>query len=598
MTKKIISIFALAAVCATVFTGCKKEHNANGTVTLGVNLEQVGGPNSKIFLNSNDKPQFFTSGESVKVNDVEYPITVVNGKYLVTPTEDDNHQYYAIYPASMAGDITPSEDGNSFTCSLNFPATQNYVEQDGHQKLDLPVGAVINGQSQGNELHFFNLCSLVEVKYTNPSTNTDGNPNTDDIRISSIEVTAIGKGLYGTGTATVNGTNSRLDIAYNNVKSNSRVVLEMGDGGVTLAPGATGTYYVMVPPYDGTTTFSVKIRFGDDGHSSITKTTSNPVELDRNMIVSIVTNETPVEDNEISGYYSISSDCKVVFSKGNLQHWASDENNWHFAENQYDYYGRANVGSDGQSLGNVVDLFYWSIKDNYEYWYGGGSGSSYGVRVLWEGRDAGDEYYNRYLSQSAFNDWGNLVIDGDPANTWFTLTATEWDYLLNGRDTRDGITRRVNVNITGVPGHPTNPTGTSTIHGCMLFPDDWTTDRIPSGIELLTTGVNEITYTDFRRLEAVGCVLLPECGYRYWGGYHGNWDGATTSEYVGHYWTATYSGGDESYMMVYSYNANRYVASTVNRNANVINGCAVRLAKPAPGYTYGNAGRQGPSSKK
>jgi len=101
MTKKIISIFALAAVCATVFTGCKKEHNANGTVTLGVNLEQVGGPNSKIFLNANDKPQFFTTGESVKVNDEEYPITVVNGKYLVTPTEDANHQYYAIYPASM-----------------------------------------------------------------------------------------------------------------------------------------------------------------------------------------------------------------------------------------------------------------------------------------------------------------------------------------------------------------------------------------------------------------------------------------------------------------------------------------------------------------
>ena len=578
MTKKIISIFALAAVCATVFTGCKKEHNANGTVTLGVNLEQVGGPNSKIFLNSNDKPQFFTTGESVKVNDEEYPITVVNGKYLVTPTEDENHQYYAIYPASMAGDITRSSDGSSFTCSLNFPATQNYVVQDGHQKLDLPVGAVINGEDDGNELHFYNLCSLVEVKYTN---STDA-----PIRISSIEVTAIDKGLYGTGTATVNGTNSRLDIAYNNV--NSRVVLEMGDGGVTLAPGATGTYYVMVPPYNGTATFSVKIRLGADGHSSITKTTSNPVQLDRNMIVSIVTNETPVEDNEISGYYSISPTCKVVFSKGNLQHWASDENNWHFAENQYDYYGSHNL--IGESLGNVVDLFYWSLAN--EYWDAGhGSGQSYGVRALWAG--SSDEYS---YETPQFNDWGTLVIDGDPANTWFTLTATEWNYLLTGRDTRDGITRRVNVNITGVPGHPT---GASTIHGCMLFPDDWTPERIPSGITLSTTSINTISYTDFRRLEAVGCVLLPECGYRYWGGTHGNWEGATTSENVGYYWTATYDGSDESYMMVYSYNANSYVASAeVNSDALIINGCAVRLAKPAPGYTYGNAGRQGPSSNK
>lgn len=579
MTKKIISIFALAAVCATVFTGCKKEHNANGTVTLGVNLEQVGGPNSKIFLNSNDKPQFFTSGESVKVNDEEYPITVVNGKYLVSPTEDENHQYYAIYPASMAGDITRSSDGSSFTCSLNFPATQNYVVQDGHQKLDLPVGAVINGQSQGNELHFYNLCSLVEVKYTNPSTS-------DAIRISSIEVTAINKGLYGTGTATVNGTNSRLDIAYNNV--NSRVVLEMGASGVTLAAGATGTYYVMVPPYNGTTTFSVKIRLGADGHSSITKTTSNPVQLERNMIVSIETNETPVEDNEISGYYSISDHCKVVFSKGNLQHWASDENNWHFAENQYDYYGSLNLS--GRSLGNVVDLFYWSLTN--EYWDAGGSGQSYGVRTLWSGHS--DEYS---YETPQFNDWGTLVIDGDPANTWFTLTAIEWNYLLTGRDTRDGITRRVNVNITGVPGHPT---GASTIHGCMLFPDDWTTDRIPSGITLSTTGLNTISYTDFRRLEAVGCVLLPQCGYRDWGGFHNNWQATSETYGTGNYWTATYIGEDddeeESYMMMYTYHADRYAAAVTNSDGVIINGCAVRLVKPAPGYTYGNAGRQGPSS--
>ncbi len=590
MTKKIISIFALAAVCATVFTGCKKEHNANGTVTLGVNLEQVGGPNSKIFLNTGDKPQFFTTGELVKVNGEVCQINVnEDNEYLVTPTEDASHKYYAIYPASMAGDITPSADGNSFTCSLKFPATQNYVVQNGHQKLDLPVGAVINGEDDGNELHFYNLCSLVEVTYTNPST-------TDAIRISSIEVTAIDKGLYGTGTATVNGTNSRLDIAYNNV--NSRVVLEMGDGGVTLAPGATGTYYVMVPPYNGTTTFSVKIRFGADGHSSITKTTSTPVQLDRNMIVSIVTNATPVEDNEISGYYSISPNCKVVFSKGNLQHWGdssdrSDET-WHFVRNQYDFFGRHNLSNNGNGhITDSTDLFYWSL-DHEEWAAGEGSGHSYGLRTLWNGE------MREYSATAAnFLDWGTLEIEGDPANTWFTLTSAEWNYLLNTRDDEehDNITRRVNVNITGVPYHRT---GNSTIHGCMLFPDDWTPDRIPSGIELSTEHINTISYTDFRRLEAVGCVLLPEVGYRYMGGVHGNWEAATTSENVGYYWSSTRAGGsDEAYCVSYTYHANDYMAATaINANTNFIHGHAVRLVKPAPGYTYGNAGRQGPSSNK
>ena len=216
------------------------------------------------------------------------------------------------------------------------------------------------------------------------------------------------------------------------------------------------------------------------------------------------------------------------------------------------------------------------------------------VRALWAG--SSDEYS---YETPQFNDWGTLVIDGDPANTWFTLTATEWTYLLTGRDTRDGITRRVNVNITDVPNHPT---GSETIHGCMLFPDDWTTDRIPSGITLSTTSINTISYTDFRRLEAVGCVLLPQCGYRDWGGFHNNWQATSETYGTGYYWTATYIGEtndeEESYMMVYTYHADRYAAAVTNSDGVIVHGCAVRLVKPAPGYTYANANRQGPSSNK
>ena len=171
MTKRIISIVTLAAVCASLFTGCKKDQEPTDTVTLGVKLENVGGPDSKIYMNG-DTPQFFSEGEQVYINGAAYPIQVSNNNYIVRPAVNTNGTYYALYPASMVSSdatIDPSEDGNSFSCTVKVPHLQNYVEQDGHQKLNLPVGAVINGSGSGTVLRFYNLCSLVEVTYTKSS---------------------------------------------------------------------------------------------------------------------------------------------------------------------------------------------------------------------------------------------------------------------------------------------------------------------------------------------------------------------------------------------------------------------------------------------
>lgn len=570
-------IIAALSVCMFVFAGCQKEHN--GVVSFKTELERVGA-NSKIFMNDNHIPQFFSSGESVMINNASYEISAGRLTDVAAVTAG---YYYAVYPASIV-----TADAVTASTTIKLPHLQTWytttVGSTTRQKINLPCAAKL-AYNGGKVLRFYNLCSLIEVEWTNHTGSAQ--------IIRSVEVTAVNKGLWGTGTALIDEANSKISIPYNG--QNSRVVLEMPSG-ISVADGSTSPkMYVIVPPYEDGTPFSVKINFNDGDESVEVNYTS--IQLDRNSIYWVSQDSDPEEDTEISGYYSISPDCKVVFSKGNLQHRGgivnaqSYQTGWHFADHQYDYYGNANVnGSFEEQLGENVDLFSWSCDDElwyYNHQYDGVH--SYGLRS--------QESSRTYLGGD-FADWGELEIDGDPAKTWFTMTSDEWDYLLNDRPGASGL--RINVNITGIPDHPT---GQGSVHGALIFPDDWTIDRLPSDISLQEDVVNNISYSDFRRIEAVGCVLLPQCGYRDVAGFHNNIIGTATTYNNGYYWTSDYAGEsnneDEATYIEYTYNATNYVATGTTRDGNVVFGCAVRLVKPAPGYTYANANRSswGPSSK-
>ena len=570
-------IVAALAACMVLFAGCKKE--SNGVVNLGTKLEPIGA-NSKIYLNPNDVPQFFTDGEQIRVNNDDNPYTITSS-YTVTGVQavEEGGTYYAMYPASIVTD----DDGVQASTAIKLPHLQTWqTETVGDvvkQKINLPCAAALAADGD-KVLRFRNLCSLIEVEWTNNTGSTQ--------TIRSIEVTAQGRGLWGTGTATINGNQSAINIPYTG--SNSRVVLEMPNGIEVAAHATSPKMYVIVPPYTSGTPFTVKIRF-NTGSDNVEVNYSS-INIERNSIYFITNSGTPKEDTEISGYYSISDHCKVVFSKGNLQYTGErledyqDNTNWHFADNQYDYFGSGNMA--GYNLSTTVDLFSWSISNETEgrnSWYTTGT-HSYGLRA----EENANEYY---WSNPVFLDWGTMAIDGDPANTWFTMTAAEWSYLLGGRPGASGL--RINVNITNIPNHPT---GQTTIHGCLLFPDDWTIDRLPSGITLDSGEVNDLSYTDFRRIEAVGCVLLPEAGYRDVGGFHSNWVDAAMTYNVGQYWTASdiASSPVEATYMQYNYHATQYVANNTTADAVIYFGNSVRLVKPAPGYTYANCDRTGPSS--
>lgn len=578
MKNSKVFVAALAA-CMVLFAGCKKE--SNGFVNLGTKLEPVGA-NSKIYLNPNDVPQFFTAGEQIKINNNADPFNI-SGSYTVNnvPAVEEGGTYYAMYPAS----IVTGNNGVSASTAIKLPHLQTWQTEtvDGvvKQKINLPCAAALAGNGDG-VLRFRNLCSLIEVEWTNNTGSTQ--------TIRSIEVTAQGRGLWGTGTATINGADSRIDIPYTG--SNSRVVLEMPNGIVVNNSATSPKMYVIVPPYTSGTPFTVKIRF-NTGSDNVEVNYSS-INIERNSIYFISNSGTPKEDTEISGYYSISDHCKVVFSKGNLQYIGDledyeDNTNWHFADNQYDYFGSGNM-ANSYDLSTTVDLFSWSIDnedEGYNEWYSEGT-HSYGLRAEEKAKDY-------YWGNPTFLDWGTMAIDGDPANTWFTMTAAEWSYLLGSRPGAASL--RINVNITNIPNHPT---GQTTIHGCLLFPDDWTIDCLPSGITLTTGQVNNLTYEQFRRIEAVGCVLLPESGYRSVSGFHNNWVSDEMTYNVGYYWTATdvASTPVEATYMQYNYHATQYVANNTTADAVIYFGNSVRLVKPAPGYTYTDRNSTGSSSSK
>ena len=618
MKKQIYSIIAVVALCGMLFTGCKKDPmEREGGITLNATLERVGGPDSKIYIGANDIPRFFASGETVNVNGEEYSIVGSSDRYAIPHvTEQEDGKYYAFYPASMLvlnenptreNTYTVGDDG-SVSCTVKFPRVQHYVEQDDHQKLNLPVGAILvpapavtddeEESKDGNILRFYNLCSLIEVQY--------GGTNT----VSSIEVTAKDKDIWGEGVATINATSSRLTInstetSDDNVESHSRVVLFVPDG--TTA----NTFYVMVPPYDGNTEFTVKIRFAD-GNSSITKTKSS-VTLGRNVIVSLVaTNEIPQIDNELSGYYSISDHCKVVFSRGNLRHIGAPSNvaagTWSFHENQYDYYGLNNSRQPESGtyvyeysyISNTVDLFSYSLNAEYHSANDGVAEHSYGVR----NPEDVDHYIETYSDQ--FMDWGGLVINGDAAKTWFTLSANEWRYLLNGRPNHEQL--MANVKITGISNHlaSTSSQTVSTVCGFIFFPDDFDPADMPADVPVATGNNNQlytITAAQFKKLEAVGAMFLPSAGYRYGEGLWTEYITPQNTGYLmGYYWTSTPDfPGKEASCVVYQANVNNYVRGGWSVPENDMSwGHSVRLAKPAPGYTYANAGRStwGPTTSK
>ena len=207
----------------------------------------------------------------------------------------------------------------------------------------------------------------------------------------------------------------------------------------------------------------------------------------------------------------------MYFSQGNLQYQASTDT-WRFAENQWDLVGGGNENISSTYYG-WIDLFGW-----------GTSGYDHGATCYQPWSTSTYDYNYYAYANPNFNlydgsgqaDWGYNAISngGNQENLWRTLTASEWEYILN---TRPGC-RYAMASITGIGS------------GLILLPDDWDESIYP------LFDVNQTGYCSFNNINAqgwstyfepYGVVFLCYTGYR-----EGTSFTFSSNTYIAGYWSS------------------------------------------------------------
>lgn len=216
----------------------------------------------------------------------------------------------------------------------------------------------------------------------------------------------------------------------------------------------------------------------------------------------VITFPSVVPDEKIAaldGEFSINnSNGKAKFSRGNLQ-YNYGANAWYAAGQQYEVLGDLNLRLGDDTYQGSVDLFSWSCES-----------SNYGL--LPSNKDAdftGD-----------FVEWGDMFVGG--AETWSTLSSTEWSYLMNR--TKDSHKLWTMASI-----------GPDSITGLMLFPDKWTA---PDGFALdygfydlddeEALKAHWVSFSEWFEWETAGAVFLPLAGSRA-GAIGSMWNGTVES---------------------------------------------------------------------
>ncbi len=229
-----------------------------------------------------------------------------------------------------------------------------------------------------------------------------------------------------------------------------------------------------------------------------------------------------VSVNLKEGGFSVSKSTQVQFSSGNLQYQPSTST-WRFAENQYDFIGSDNANISNASYTGWLDLFGWGTGDDPT-----------------KCSTSKDDY-------TTFTDWGTNVIGSDPANTWRTLSKTEWQYLISTRTNAKKLNGGATVN---------------NVTGWIILPDIWTTpDGLtfnPSAEKGLVENPNRPGYytnsqennfshnvysaDEWAKMEAAGAIFLPVAGMRSGTSLENVDEGAYMSSEMPSEWEYVYGG--------------------------------------------------------
>ena len=254
-------------------------------------------------------------------------------------------------------------------------------------------------------------------------------------------------------------------------------------------------------------------------------------------------------EGAVKGYFTVGSNKRVRFSKGNLQcrivDASSSSYQWRFAEHQYDYIGEANANVSS-SYPDWFDLFGWGTSG----WNCGNTYyQPYERRGGNNGPNFGPLHPNNLTGKFANSDWGvfNAISNGgNTAGQWRTLTNGEWEYLLNDRLYDNGFDCWVKAQVNQV-------------NGVIVLPDNWNRGYFPlTGYNQwisTTYSDNIISATDWENtFEALGVVFLPAAGQCQ--GHE-----ALLMNEQGFYWSSTHDNNFQQYAYDVHFDEQRVLSS-------------------------------------
>ena len=529
MKKLSTIIMALALVLG--MSQCKKQETpATGnttpiypgvhiTVNVGENEDNGGkGENGE---KHNIAPAYglfsFSSGDHLYVgHNGEYvgTLTFANGFFSgdifpdQTVTDQPLH-FYFVGNAAVTETPTPNE-----TTSLSISIA------DQHENLPvLSYGAStkpFTGPNTTYSTTLKNKCALVRFDLLNQG----------DYEVTLSNVPTL---------ATVNFANPTAETAIvaTEGQSNANMTLYGEEGNTAirwaiLLPGtnlSTGHSDLNIT-YSGNVNLA-ELAYNDYVNSGISINNPKPAPAAPNAQYAVKTSD------DVLTTFSVSGDKEVYFSKANLRYNESS-GVWSFHDNQIDgcigwVTGSYPQGYNVSPNGSEMDRFCWGFQ------YPTTTGES--------------DYVDgsRNLNRTDGTDWG-CALTGEGNNNWRTLTAAEWNYLLNNANRGSKRFMKVSTGMLSITDPNTNTTYDGLfISGLFIAPDNFDPSQYSFTSSFANKSWNNTTcqglgIADANTLLAAGCVFLPALGYRDENGYQDYYPysgGPTNTEFVGYYWSAT-----------------------------------------------------------
>ena len=471
---RFCSLLVVAILVSVVVSGCKKD----GTVSLRAKIANFGNE-SKVYLD-NRTPRW-SANDPVNVNDSLVLLRYSGSNPVLDVSQAPT--YWAVYPSQIVSPFSNSR------INLSIPQVQTYEEDaSGQQVVKAPMAAY----SRGEELSFTNLGALLAINIVNNAYSS--------ITVSEVRVTASDIALWGDGYVDDYQSDNRKMVLTSTPQDHNEIIVRGANNAslnFVISRNNSKTVYVYVPSTELANKYSIRVvatSGSEDVSFTRTQSNSHGGTLPRNYFAVVPINiaDVALPEGVVDGLFTIGTNYKVRFAKGNLQYQASS-GIWRFATNQWDYVGDATLGNvyeNGVKCNNAL------ISSTYSGWidlFGWGANGYNNTKHPYTNTADNNDYGVPTNYALGNYDWGrNPIINGGNApNLWYSLQGTQWTALLVGRT----------VNGGSGDGFSYSRVKIRNVWGLLLYPDDFQLQSSYNG------------RTDLEDVPE-GCVFLPYAGKR------------------------------------------------------------------------------------